>query len=179
MHIGKLDFKPINESFDLVAHTIKESVQGTTLAASIYVAKINPDLADTALFCKAHDVDLAISTNCLIIEATRADRTWYAACLILATDMADINGVIRKHLNARKTSFAPIDIALKFTHMEYGGITPLGLPKEWPILIDGAVMKHDVVVIGGGIRGSKIAIKTTAFSLLPQSTILKMTKTLT
>ena len=177
MHIGKLHFKPINESFDLVAYPIKESIQGTNLAASLYVAKINPDLADTASFCKEYEVDLMIATNCLIIEATRADRTWYAACLILATDMADINGIIRKRLNARKTSFAPIDTALKFTHMEYGGITPLGLPKDWLILIDVAVMKHDVVVIGGGIRGSKIAINTTAFSLLPHSTILKITKT--
>jgi prolyl-tRNA editing enzyme YbaK/EbsC (Cys-tRNA(Pro) deacylase) len=163
MHIGKLHFKPINESFDLVAHSIKEGVQGTALAAAIYVAKINPDLADTASFCDAYDVNLLISTNCLIIEATRADKTWYAACLVLASDMADINVVIRKFLGARKTSFAPMDTTLKLTQMEYCGITPLGLPIDWPILIDVAVMKHDVVVIGGGIRGSKLLLRPPLF----------------
>jgi prolyl-tRNA editing enzyme YbaK/EbsC (Cys-tRNA(Pro) deacylase) len=40
--------------------------------------------------------------------------------------------------------------------MEYGGITPLGLPAGWPILIDQAVAQTDTVVIGLGLRRSKL-----------------------
>jgi prolyl-tRNA editing enzyme YbaK/EbsC (Cys-tRNA(Pro) deacylase) len=42
--------------------------------------------------------------------------------------------------------------------MEYGGITPLGLPDGWPLLIDQAVAAAPELVVGSGIRGSKILI---------------------
>ena len=48
--------------------------------------------------------------------------------------------------------------------MEYGGITPIGLPAGWPILIDAAVAAAGPVVIGSGIRGSKIVIDGAALA---------------
>lgn len=176
MEIGNLKFKPLSESTELVAKIIKDRIAETKLSDFICVAKINPELADTASFCKEYDIDLGISTNCLIIEAKRSDKTWYAACLVLATDMADINGIVRRKLEARKTSFASMNTALQLTEMEYGGITPLGLPFEWPILIDEAIMNNKVIVVGGGIRGSKIALKTDIFKVLPNVTIMKIVK---
>ena len=62
-----------------------------------------------------------------------------AACMVLATDRADVNKAVRKHLDVRKISFAPMDEAVSQTGMEYGGITPVGLPPDWPILVDAAV----------------------------------------
>jgi hypothetical protein len=56
-------------------------------------------------------------------RARRAEREWFAACLVLATTRADVNGIVRKHLGARKISFAPMDNAVSLTGMEYGGIT--------------------------------------------------------
>ncbi|HSW37493.1 MAG TPA: YbaK/EbsC family protein [Candidatus Saccharimonadales bacterium] len=176
MRIGKLTFKPIAESYDLVARPIKGSLEGTELSEAIFVTQIDPKLADTASFCREYDIGLDISTNCLIVEAKRADKTWYAACLILATDMADVNGLVRRQLDARKISFAPMDTALLLSKMEYGGITPLGLPADWPILIDEAIMKNQVVVVGGGVRVSKIAVETKIFRSLPNATIMKITK---
>jgi prolyl-tRNA editing enzyme YbaK/EbsC (Cys-tRNA(Pro) deacylase) len=41
---------------------------------------------------------------------------------------ADVNGVIRRELDVRKCSFAPMGEAVALTSMEYGGITPIGLP---------------------------------------------------
>lgn len=111
MEIGNLKFKPLSESTELVAKIIKDRIAETKLSDFICVAKINPELADTASFCKEYDIDLGISTNCLIIEAKRSDKTWYAACLVLATDMADINGIVRRKLEARKTSFASMNTA--------------------------------------------------------------------
>jgi prolyl-tRNA editing enzyme YbaK/EbsC (Cys-tRNA(Pro) deacylase) len=60
--------------------------------------------------------------------------------------------------------------------MEYGGVTPIGLPKEWPLLIDDAIMQHETVVAGGGIRGSKLAIKTSSLRSLPNVTIIDIKK---
>jgi prolyl-tRNA editing enzyme YbaK/EbsC (Cys-tRNA(Pro) deacylase) len=53
-----------------------------------------------------------------------------AACLVRATDRADVNRVIRKRLDVRKISFAAMDDAVRETAMEYGGITPIGLPSQ-------------------------------------------------
>jgi prolyl-tRNA editing enzyme YbaK/EbsC (Cys-tRNA(Pro) deacylase) len=57
--------------------------------------------------------------------------------------------------------------------MEYGGITPIGLPAEWPILIDSAVLSRDVVVIGSGIRASKIALPAASLAGLPSAEVVE------
>ena len=109
----------------------------------ILVAPIDPDLADTAAFCEAYEVGLDVSANCVIVAGKRGGEvTRYAACVVLATTRADVNGVVRKLLDARKASFAPMDEAVTLTGMEYGGITPIGLPADWPILVDARVVGH-------------------------------------
>ena len=65
----------------------------------------------------------------------------YAACVVAATTRADVNGLVRRHLDARKASFAPVEAVTAATAMEYGGITPVGLPADWPVLVDEAVAK--------------------------------------
>jgi len=172
MNLGNLTFKPIQVDDELVSKSVFVQAYKSGISNDVFVAEINPDLADTASFCEHYEVDLGISTNCLIIEAKRAERTWYSACLVLASDAADVNGVIRRTLGARKTSFAPKDIALKLTGMEYGGITPIGLPEDWPIYIDESVMNQELVVIGGGLRGSKLAVRTNALLGLPNVQVL-------
>lgn len=176
MQIGELNFIPIQQQPDLLAEPIRLQVQNGSLQSGVYVAAIDPELADTASFCVAYGISLDISTNCIIVEAKRADKVWYAACLILASDMIDVNGKVRRHLEARKISFAPKDIALKLTDMEYGGITPLGLPEDWPILADQKILTHDHVVIGSGIRGSKILTSTKVLASLSNIKVLDITK---
>jgi prolyl-tRNA editing enzyme YbaK/EbsC (Cys-tRNA(Pro) deacylase) len=56
--------------------------------------------------------------------------------------------------------------------MEYGGITPIGLPPTWPILVDEAVASLNMIVIGSGIRGSKIAMPGPAAATLPNAETL-------
>src|SRR3954453_15460345 len=124
----------------------------------MYVAEIDPALADTAAFCERYDVDLDVSANCVVVAGRRGGETRYAACVVLATTRADVNGVVRRRIDARKASFAAMDDAVALTGMEYGGITPIGLPAEWPVLIDAAVLEREVVVIGSGLRRSKIAL---------------------
>lgn len=84
--------------------------------------------------------------------------TTHAAVMVLATDRADVNGVVRRHLDVRKISFAPMVEAVALTGMEYGGITPVGLPQTWPVLVDAGVVAAGPVVIGSGLRSSKLLI---------------------
>src|SRR3954463_2572785 len=136
---------------DLLALPVAEALRNWAPAASVLVAPIDADLADTAEFCAAYDVALDESANCVVIAGKRRGELRYAACLILATTRADVNGVGRKRLDVRKASFAPMDAAVSETGMEYGGITPIGLPKGWPILIDSRVIAVPSVVIGSGL----------------------------
>ena len=130
-------------------------------------------LADTAAFCSAYDVPLDVSANCVVVAGRRAETSVTAACLVLATDRADVNKTVRKHLGVRKLSFASMDDAVAQTGMEYGGITPIGLPADWPILVDTAVADREWIVIGSGIRGSKIAIRGASIAL-PAAQILAL-----
>jgi prolyl-tRNA editing enzyme YbaK/EbsC (Cys-tRNA(Pro) deacylase) len=141
-------------------------------AADVLVAPIDPDLADTAAFCAEYGVDPADSANCVIIAGRRGETTRYAACVVLATTRADVNGVVRKRLDARKASFAPMEDAVALTGMEFGGITPLGLPAPWPVLVDRAVLDRDVVVIGSGLRRSKLALAAYALEQLPSAEVV-------
>jgi prolyl-tRNA editing enzyme YbaK/EbsC (Cys-tRNA(Pro) deacylase) len=129
--VGKLTFAPASEAPELVAEPVRPHLQD-----GLWVSAIDPELADTAAFCEHYGISLDISANCVVVEARRADRTWHAACLVLATTRADVNGIVRKHLGARKISFASMDTAVSLTGMEYGGITPVGLPVDWPILVE-------------------------------------------
>ena len=138
----------------------------------VEVGAIDPALADTAAFCAEYGVGLDESANCVVVAAKRAGQTTYAACMVLATTRADINGLARRHLGARKISFAPMDEAVNLTGMEYGGITPVGLPSDWPILIDEAVAAAPRVVVGSGIRGSKLWLAGSALALLPGAVVL-------
>ncbi len=65
-----------------------------------------------------------------------------AACMVLATTRADVNGLVKRELDVRKASFAPMETAVELTGMEYGGITPIGLPADWPLFVDAAVAAH-------------------------------------
>jgi len=171
MDVGKLTFVPASEAPDLVAEPVRPHLQD-----GLWVSAIDPDLADTAAFCEHYDAGLDISANCVVVEARRADRAWFAACIVLATTRADINGIVRKHLGARKISFARVDSAVSLTGMEYGGITPVGLPEDWAILVDTNVIYQERVIIGSGVRGSKILAATSVLASLPNAEVLAITK---
>jgi prolyl-tRNA editing enzyme YbaK/EbsC (Cys-tRNA(Pro) deacylase) len=143
----------------------------------LWVSEIDPELADTAAFCAHYDVGLDISANCVVVEARRAERTWYAACVVLATTRADVNGIVRKRLDARRISFAAMDDAVTLTGMEYGGITPIGLPAGWPILLDEDVLATERVIIGSGIRGSKVLAAPELLASLPSVEVLAIART--
>jgi len=146
--------------------------KGAVPVDRITVAEIDPELADTAQFCERYGVTMDESANCVVIAARRGADTRLAACVVLATTRADVNGLVRRHLDARKASFAPTDLAVAESGMEYGGITPVGLPAGWPVLIDAAVAAHPRVVVGSGVRRSKLWLPGAALAELPGAEVL-------
>jgi len=145
-------------------------------APDTLVASIDADLADTAAFCEAYDVALEASANCVVVAGRRGDITRYAAVMVRAIDRADINNVVRRRLDVRKISFAPHEDAVRLTGMEFGGITPIGLPADWPILVDASVAELDEAVIGSGLRGSKLLVSGATLAALPGAEVLDLTR---
>ncbi|MGY2085204.1 YbaK/EbsC family protein [Blastococcus sp. SYSU DS0539] len=168
--LGSLRWLPAAERTDLLAPPVAAALPG--LPGGAWVAEIAEDLADTAAFSQAYDVPLAASANCVVVASRRAGETTLAACLVLATTRADVNGLVRRHLGARKASFAPQDVAVAESGMAYGGITPVGLPAAWPVLVDAAVAAAELVVIGSGTRGSKLAVPGALLAALPGAVVL-------
>jgi prolyl-tRNA editing enzyme YbaK/EbsC (Cys-tRNA(Pro) deacylase) len=171
--LGTLNILPALEHQDLLAPKVSEAIQEFSQATQIGVAEIDPMFSDTALFCENYGVRLDRAANCVVLEAKRGDHSWLAVCVILGTTRADVNGVARRTLDARKVSFAAMDKAVTQTGMEYGAITPLGLPNDWPILIDQRVVDPDCVIIGSGIRKSKIVIVGKLLASLPNAQVLE------
>jgi prolyl-tRNA editing enzyme YbaK/EbsC (Cys-tRNA(Pro) deacylase) len=169
--VGSLDWVPAVSRPDLLAEPVVRAVREEMEAQ---VAEIDPELADTAAFCERYGVPMGVSANCVIITAKRGGETGHAACMVLATQRADVNGVVRRHLGARKSSFAPMDQATASTGMEYGGITPIGLPADWPILVDTAVASEAHVVIGSGLRRSKLLLPGKALADLPHAEVIRL-----
>jgi prolyl-tRNA editing enzyme YbaK/EbsC (Cys-tRNA(Pro) deacylase) len=175
MRFGTLDFTPALDSPGLLAAPTAAALQAD--AATIdpddaLVAAIDPTLADTAAFCAHYEIDPADGANCVIVQARRGERTWFAACMVRGSDRLDVNGAVRRHLGARKLSFAPVDEAVELSGMEYGGITPIGLPADWPLLIDESVAAHERLIIGSGIRGSKLLVTGGLLASLPNAETL-------
>ncbi len=163
---------------DLLGPTVLAAIAGWPMEQlrQAGVAEIDPELADTAAFCERYGVALAESANCVVIAGQHrrgGDATTLAACVLLATTRADVNGVVRRLLDAKKASFAAMDVAVSRSGMEYGGITPVGLPADWPLLIDSAVAASDAVVVGSGVRRSKLVLTGSLLAALPGAQVIE------
>ncbi|WP_019815054.1 YbaK/EbsC family protein [Saccharomonospora saliphila] len=170
---GTLTPAPAAEHPELLAEPVARALAATGSDATVGVVEIDPDLADTADFCATYGSPLSASANCVVVAGKRAGQTRYAAALVLATTRADVNTVIRRRLDVRKASFAPMDEAVELTGMAYGGITPVGLPPEWPVLLDTAVAEAPELVIGSGVRGSKLLVTGGFLASLPGAEVVE------
>lgn len=171
---GRLQTRPALDAPALLAEPVRAALTAFAPehAARCAVAEIDPALADTAALCEHYGVPLHASANCVVVTGKRAGAQRWAACVVLATTRADVNGVVRRWLDVRKASFAAQDETIEHTGMEYGGITPLGLPAGWPVLIDAAVAAAELVVVGSGVRCSKLLLPGAVLAALPGAEIL-------
>lgn len=171
----RLDFAAALTVSELLAAPVSQALSQLPieLSSRIEAAEIDAGLADTAAFCEHYGQALEASANCLIVAGRRGDTVSYAACIVLATTRADVNGVVRKLLGARRASFAPTEEAVALTGMEFGGITPIGLPEDWRILVDSRVVPVPRAIIGAGIRGAKLFLPGEALAALPRVEVIE------
>jgi prolyl-tRNA editing enzyme YbaK/EbsC (Cys-tRNA(Pro) deacylase) len=136
------------------------------LGVAFEVMECDPALADTAAFVEAYGVPLDRSANTILVASKGADPT-YVACVLLATTSLDVNTVVRREMGVRKASFARAEPTIDVTGMEIGGVTPFGLPRDLPVLVDSRVMEPEWVVLGGGNRSSKLRLAPEALRSVP------------
>jgi prolyl-tRNA editing enzyme YbaK/EbsC (Cys-tRNA(Pro) deacylase) len=148
--------------------------QGAVPAERVLYVETDPRWADTAVFVEHYGRELLEqSANCVVVAGKRGGETTLAACVVLSTARLDVNGVVRRRLGARKASFASMETATGETGMEYGGITPVGLPADWPLLIDSAVVDLPYVLVGSGRRRGKLLVPGKALADLPGAEVLE------
>jgi prolyl-tRNA editing enzyme YbaK/EbsC (Cys-tRNA(Pro) deacylase) len=168
----QLEWWPAGDHLDLVAPGVAAVLKDAGGPAGVEVAEIEESLADTEALCAHYGLPLADSANCVVVAAKRGGVTTYAACVVLATTRADVNNLVRRHLDARKATFARLDDVVAATGMEYGGITPVGLPADWRVLVDADVAAHPAAVVGSGVRRSKLRLPGASLAALPNAEVL-------
>lgn len=171
--LGRLVTVPASDRPDLLAEPVLRALTDAGLLDEVGVVAIDPALSDTAATQGAFGLEADTLANCVVVAGKREGEERIAACVVLATTRADVNGAVRRRLDVRKSSFLAMDRAVAESGMEYGGITPIGLPGGWPVLIDARVAQAPAVIVGSGIRASKIIVPGAVLAALPGAEVVE------
>ena len=171
--LGRLSSVPVSGHPELLGRATGDALAAAGLLDEVGVVEIDPTVSDTAATQEAFGLAPDTLANCVVVAGKREGNERLAACVVLSTNRADINGLVRRLLDVRKASFLPTDRAVELTAMEYGGITPIGLPPGWPVLVDRLVTETDVVIIGSGVRRSKLLVPGALLGQLPAAQVVE------
>jgi len=171
--VGRMTSVPASSRPDLVGEATLTALDRLGLTDVVGVVEVDPDLSDTALTQEAYDLPIESLASCVVVAGRREGVERVAACMVLASTRADVNTVVRKRLDVRKATFLPREEAVERTGMEYGGINPIGLPGDWRVLVDAAVATQPVLVIGSGVRRSKLLLPGNVLATLPSAEIVE------
>lgn len=170
--LGTLVGLAVDDHPELLAEAVAAALADWPHAGDAGVVEIDPELADTAACSAAYDLPLEAGANCVVIAGKREGVERFAACVVPADRRADVNSLVKRMLDVRKCSFLALDRAVAESAMEYGGITPVGLPTEWRVLVDRSLLDVPVVVIGSGVRRSKILLPGRLLAELPRAEVV-------
>jgi len=170
MWLDRLDLKPAGEHLDWLAPPTAAVIH---LIPEALVFSIDPADADTLTLTSKLDLPLADSGNAVLITGVRSGEARHCCCMTPANRRVDVNHVVRQRLDVRKCSFASMDEAVSVSGMEYGGITPIGLPAEWPVWLDSHIADLDWVLIGSGTRTAKLVVPGAALLRLPGAELVE------
>ena len=126
--LGRLESLPALDHPELLAPSVVAALEAWEHGRELAVVEIDPAVADTAAMSEAYDLGMDTGANCVVVGGKRDGEERIAACLVRADTRADVNNVVKRTLDVRKCSFLSMDRAVEETGMEYGGITPVGLP---------------------------------------------------
>ena len=171
-HLGSLESLPARSHPELLAPAVAAALDGWAHADEVAVVEIDPAYADTAAMSERYDVPMTEGANCVVVMGRREGEERMAACVVRADTRADVNNLVKRTLDVRKASFLPMDRAVAESGMEYGGITPVGLPDPWRVLVDDACLRIPAAVIGSGVRHSKLLVPGRLLGELPRAEVL-------
>ena len=171
--LGTLHVEPADRRPDLLAEQVRAALSAWPPSAEVGVAEIDPELADTAACAAAYSVPLEAGANCVVVAGKRDGEERVAACLVRSDTRADVNNRVKRLLDVRKCSFLSMDRAVAESGMEYGGITPIGLPAPWRLLVDARLIDLDVALIGSGVRRSKLLLPGRLLAHLPAAEVIE------
>ena len=121
---------------------------------SLEIFECKDEFSDTQSFCDHYGYKIEDSCNAILIKSKKPEQFYVLFC-VLGVDRLDVNHKGKAVLSSKKLSFASREEAEEITGQIYGGISPLGLPKDIKIYVDKNVMDRENVFIGGGNRVSK------------------------
>ena len=171
--LGLLHAEPVVDHPDLVPPVVYEALDAFGWLDEVAVVEIDPAVSDTAATEAAFELDPLTLANCVVVGGSRAGEERIAACVALSSTKVDVNRTVRKRLDVRSASFLPMERAVAETGMEYGGITPVGLPASWSLFVDRRVVEQAVVITGSGIRASKLLLPGRLLGELPNAEIVE------
>ncbi|MBW3093159.1 hypothetical protein KIH79_09560 [Bifidobacterium sp. 82T10] len=164
---------------DLLAAPVFDALKGLvehgTPESKILGVTINSDEeSDTDLWCPKYGIPFEQTGNVVVVHThkTRKAPPQFAAAFVTADTRADLNGVVKRTLEVSKVSFAPIADAVDATGMESGGMSPIGLPESWPLLVDQHILSIPKLYLGSGIRPSKLVVDGSIFDDIPGVTFV-------
>lgn len=177
--LGDLAWAPALERPGLLADPVRAALTAWAetdprVAGLVAVAEIDPDHAETATLNDVHGLPPEASANCVLVAGRRGEEERLAACVVPATTYADVNKRVRKLLDVRKASFLPTDRAVAESGMEYGGITPVGLPAAYRVLVDARFEQEGTLALmGSGVRRSKLLMPGPLLCALPGAEVVQ------
>lgn len=170
--LGTLTTVSALDRLDLVAPPVADVLRTWEHADRVGVVEIDPDLAETSATVEVYGVPWTSGANCVVVTGKREGAERVAACVVRGDTRADVNNRVKRLLDVRKCSFLDHDRAVAESEMAYGGITPIGVPAQWRLLLDARVPEIPLVLIGSGIRGSKLILPGALLTALPGAEVV-------
>ena len=164
-----LEFVSVASHPEYVAPKMLSFLKSHELTGKIQVAQIDPQYADGKKLSEAYGVDINQELNCLAFAGKRDGQIRYEAVVVPYGKRVNSGAVLKHAMDATKPSFANLDDVIAMTCMEFGSITPVGLPDDWQVLIDSSVKELDEVIIGGGHVDAKFKTKPQILAQLPHA----------
>jgi prolyl-tRNA editing enzyme YbaK/EbsC (Cys-tRNA(Pro) deacylase) len=171
--LGILTPEPVLDHLDLVGVPVAELLKRWEHADQVGVVPIDPEFSETSATVEVYGVPWESGANCVVVMGKREGQERTAACVVRGDTRADVNNRVKRILDVRKCSFLDHDRAVSESGMEYGGITPIGVPEEWRLLVDARVPEIETVLIGSGIRGSKLILPGRLLAQLPGAEVVE------
>lgn len=89
----------------------------------------------------------------------KGENSGFSLLAVAGSGRADW-ATLRKHLNERKCRMAEYDEVPEVTGYVVGAVPPIALPEGLRVLVDSSVAKYETVVIGSGVLGYALALRS-------------------